>query len=127
MVHELLIEKASFSDPIAKFAALHNLQVNKFENTDWIRIRPPEVSEITISVQDSRFIKFIQVGTVITVTRADDSHFKHLGTCTVDVQCAGDVIVWSLQNFLETFVKVISQEKWSNSDRHFLKQKLSDC
>lgn len=111
MVAESLEREASWSDAVRAFAAAHNGRMAPMvlPGTQWVRVRPPGLDELEDLARDPRCVKFSRVGTLVTALEADCRH--------VDVSCAGDRILWSLEDFLGTFVRAVPQESWAATDR----------
>ncbi len=76
---------------------------------EWVRIRPPTMEEAKDFAKDPRCIKFIRVGTIAVITEETSNH--------VEISCADDRILYSREEFKETWMPLVSQDSWRQSDR----------
>jgi hypothetical protein len=62
---------------------------------EYVRIRPPNMSECDDVKKDPRFLKFLRVGVKIEVIDLGDKFNDEF----IDVRCGGDIIVWNKKEF----------------------------
>ena len=107
------MSEAGHSDAVRSYLRQLNSRLGRpGPGQKWVRVRPPSVGELRDSAADPRFIKFLRPGSEVSVVEAPSM----VSSVMVDASCAGDRVLWDLDEFLGTFVRLVPQEAWTEFD-----------
>jgi hypothetical protein len=110
VVHRSLAAEAEFSEPVRKFAVLHNKRhPSPAVGQQWVRLRPSTVQEIEDLAKAPACIKFYRVGSLVRITELPTA------TGFFEVSCAGDKMLLAIDAFLGSYVRAVPEEDWRHS------------
>lgn len=117
MVNEKLRKEAGYSETIREFVTALNRRVSGRlcmvrPGDEWVRVRPPDVQEILDFAGDESTVRFARVGAIVKILEADDPALRRSDDCYVDIECGGPRLLWSLSDFLGTFIRAVPQGAW---------------
>jgi hypothetical protein len=98
------VDESSHSALMGEFIKAFNARSNPrvYSGHRWVRMRPPDADDLDMVSKDPRVTPFLRVGSSCSVIELKP----------LTVRCGGDSVIFSMEYFLTSFVRLVEEEEW---------------